>query len=104
MGAIVVNERVIIPDTALSVYAVRSGGPGGQNVNKVSSKVDLRVDLDGILGLTEDQLRRLRGIVRAAIDEDGRLIVVSQRTRSQGQNLEDAREKVRALVLRCLVA
>ena len=48
---IVVTDRVVVPGDALEVRAVRASGPGGQNVNKVASKVELRVDLSRIQGL-----------------------------------------------------
>jgi ribosome-associated protein len=104
MEAISVTPRVRVEESAIRMHAVRSSGPGGQNVNKVSSKVELRVDLNGIVGLSPDQRRRLHLAVAKHLDEEGRLIVVSQRTRSQVQNLEDARDKVRALVAAALVA
>jgi ribosome-associated protein len=102
--ALRVSERVVIPEAALSVRAVRSSGPGGQNVNKVASKVELRVDLDRIQGLDPAARARLASLTAPRQDAEGRLVVVSQRTRDQHRNLEDAREKVRALVARCLVA
>src|SRR5688572_17893461 len=97
-----VSGPVAIPDAALFVRAVRSSGPGGQNVNKVASKIELRVDLDGIAGLPDDARARLRALVANRLDAEGLLLVTSQRTRDQHRNLEDAREKVRELVLRAL--
>jgi ribosome-associated protein len=104
MDPIMVSARVVVPPSALTMKAARASGPGGQNVNKVSSKVELHVALDAIVGLSSDQAGRLRALVASRLDEEGRLLVTSQKTRSQGMNLEDAREKVRALVASALVA
>jgi ribosome-associated protein len=104
MEAIVVTPRVHVEESAIRMHAVRASGPGGQNVNKVSSKVELRVDLGGIVGLSADQRRRLDAAIRGKVDEEGRLVVTSQLTRSQSQNLEDARDKVRKLIEASLVA
>jgi ribosome-associated protein len=98
MDAIVVTDSVRVPASALTMRAVRASGPGGQNVNKVASKVDLRVDLDAIEGLTDSARARLRALASNRVDADGRLQITSQVTRDQSRNLEDAREKVRALV------
>ena len=100
---IVVTSGVAVPAAALSLHTSRSSGPGGQNVNKVASKVELRVDLDRVLGLSEEARARLRSLADGRLDAEGRLLVVSQRTRDQHRNLEDAREKVRALVQRALI-
>jgi ribosome-associated protein len=101
--ALVVRPGVVVPADAMRMSAVRSGGPGGQNVNKVASKVELRVDLARVAGLDEGAHARLATLAAPALDADGRLLVTSQKTRDQRSNLEDAREKVRALVLRALV-
>jgi ribosome-associated protein len=100
---IVVTDAVRIPERALTVRAVRASGPGGQNVNKVATKIELRVDLDAIEGLAADARARLDLLVRHRLDAEGRLLVTSQATRNQARNADDAREKVAALVRAALV-
>jgi ribosome-associated protein len=100
---IVVAPGVVVPAAALSLHTSRSSGPGGQNVNKVASKVELRVDLDRVEGLPAEARTRLESLADGRLDAEGRLLVVSQRTRDQHRNLEDAREKVRALVRRAMI-
>lgn len=97
-----VSARVVIPAAELSWAAVRASGPGGQNVNKVASKVDLRFDLDGSRALSAYAKTRLRTIARGRIGEDGSLRVICQETRDQRQNLELAREKLAELVREAL--
>jgi len=100
---IVVHEAVRVPGSAVTVRAVHASGPGGQNVNKVATKIDLRVDLDAIEGLTESARRRLLELAAHRLDGEGRLVVTSQVTRTQSQNLEDARGKVRELIAAALI-
>jgi ribosome-associated protein len=100
---IVVTDGVRVPGRAVTVRAVRASGPGGQNVNKVATKIDLRVDLDAVEGLSEAARARLRALVGHRLDAAGRLVVTSQATRNQARNLEAARGKVVDLVRAALV-
>jgi ribosome-associated protein len=99
---LVVRPGVVIPAEAMRMHAVRASGPGGQNVNKVSSKVELRVDLSLVAGLDADARERARTLAGRALDAEGCLLVTSQATRDQRSNLDAAREKVRDLLLRAL--
>ena len=103
MESIRIDESVRVPAHALQVRAVRASGPGGQNVNKVATKIDLRVDLNAVEGLKADARARLQWLARHRLDGEGRLLVTSQVTRNQARNLEDARDKVRDLVAAALV-
>jgi ribosome-associated protein len=99
-----VSERVFVPASAVTVTSVTASGPGGQNVNKVASKVDVRVDLAAIVGLDEAARARLLALAAGRIDAEGRLYVTSQKTRDRERNLADAHEKIRALIAAALVA
>jgi len=101
--AIAVTGPVHVPAGAIEVRAVRSSGPGGQNVNKVASKIELHVDLSQVTGLNARARARLYSMARTRLDAEGRLLVTSQLTRDQGRNLEDARNKVRAMIASALI-
>lgn len=103
MSDLRITNRVVIPASELSWTAARSSGPGGQNVNKVASKVDLRFDAEASGALTPAVKARLRAIARNRFDKEGRIVVTSQATRDQSRNVEDAREKLAALIRRALV-
>lgn len=94
---------VIVPERELVWAAVRSSGPGGQNVNKVSSKVELRFDFEATDALTPSVKARLRALATHRLDAEGRILFVSQVTRSQPNNLEDARQRLAELIARALV-
>jgi ribosome-associated protein len=96
---IIVTPRLTIPAGELEMSFARSGGPGGQNVNKVSSKVDLRWNPETSLALTLDDRARLLERLRNRLTTDGYLIVTSSATRDQIKNRDDAMAKL-ALVVR----
>ena len=81
-----VNDNVEIPEDELTFKASRSGGPGGQNVNKVSSRVTLSFGLDSSPSLSEGEKARIRQKLSNRISKEGVLQVVSQSTRSQELN------------------
>src|SRR5262245_35561291 len=92
-----VNDELTIPVEALTFTASRSGGPGGQHVNKTSSRVTLRVDLARGGFLTEGQPSRLLEKLGARIAADGTVRVVAQTSRSQHANRRAAEERLAAL-------
>lgn len=99
---LIINETVTIPPQDLSWEATRSSGPGGQNVNKVASKVELRFDFWRTRALDAETKARLCALAAGRLDAAGRILIVSQLTRDQGRNLLDALEKLKMLVLRAL--
>jgi ribosome-associated protein len=104
MRDLVVASGVVIPGDELSRTAVRASGPGGQNVNKVASKVELRFAFVASRALSNAAKRRLQVIAAGRLDAEGRIVVTSQVSRNQAHNLEDARQKLARLVARSLVA
>ena len=76
----------------------RSGGPGGQNVNKVNTKVTLRLRLGDIAGLSETELERAKSLLANRISNDGELVITSDEERSQRTNLNRAYFRMENLI------
>lgn len=96
---IVVNERITIPREEIEFEFARSGGPGGQNVNKVESKAILRWRPGASPSLPEDVRGRLLTTLASRLTAGGELLITSQRTRDRGRNIEDCLDKLRRLIL-----
>jgi ribosome-associated protein len=98
-----INDVLSIPDDELSFTYARSGGPGGQNVNKVSSKAVLRWALAASPSVTPAVKERIARLERKRVTTEGDLVIASQRFRDQERNREDCLERLREIVLRALV-
>jgi ribosome-associated protein len=99
---LIINERLTVPDADLTFSAIRSPGPGGQNVNKVATAVQLRFDLEHSQALDGAVKQRIRARAGHRLNDDGTLLFVARAHRSQERNRADALERLRDLVLACL--
>ncbi len=93
-----VSRKILIPDDELEERFVRSSGPGGQNVNKVSSCVELRFDVTQSKALPEPVRARLLAKSDSRLTEAGILIIQAQEHRQQDRNREDARARLVAFI------
>ena len=102
--SLIVRPGLEIPDSDLEVAFVRSAGPGGQNVNKVASAVQLRFLLYRNVTLRDDVKARLRQLAGQRLTDSGELLIVSRESRSQEQNRRAAEQRLLELVRRALIA
>ena len=99
---LVVQPGLVIPESELEIQRTRSGGPGGQNVNKVNTRVELFFDVAGSAVLSRDQKARIRRLLATRISKQGVLRVVSQAERTQARNMARARERLVELLQEAL--
>lgn len=95
-----INDQITIEDWELTEQFVRSSGPGGQNVNKVASAVELRFEAERSPNLPDPVKRRLRRLAGRRWTRDGAVVIQCDETRHQSRNREIARERLAELVQR----
>jgi ribosome-associated protein len=99
-----VTDHISIDEREIEESFVRASGPGGQNVNKLATAVQLRFDVRGSPSLPAEVRARLERLAGTRMTRDGVLIIIAQRHRTQARNREDALERLIDLVRRAAVA
>ncbi len=95
-----IDDGIVLDERELEESFIRASGPGGQNVNKVASAVQLRFDVRRSLSLPQPVRERLERLGGSRITQDGVLVITAQRFRSQERNRQDARDRLAALIRR----
>ena len=98
-----INHRISIPDAELQEHFIRASGPGGQNVNKVASAVELRFDARSSLSLTEGVRMRVLRLAGRRATKEGVIVIRAERFRTQERNRSDARDRLTRLIRRAAV-
>lgn len=101
-SGVYVRPGLLIPDSEIQVRATRSAGPGGQNVNKVSTRIELRFDVDGSTTLSSEEKQRILTRLRTRTSRAGVLRIVCQKHRTRLGNERAARERLAELLREAL--
>jgi len=104
MPTLNITTRIVVPEEELVFSFARSGGPGGQNVNKVNSKATLRWKPSASVALPEDVRGRFLARFANRLTNDGEIVITSQESRDQPKNIASCLEKLRQMVLQVLSA